>query len=829
MKKITTSFLGLFTLLLVNISADAATPFANSTKPNPTKLLAPPRFVKPAPMMAAAVDTISRWYNFGETMDLYFQGNSVANFNYLFPDSNITAEFGAGEYSNPFVHMLGNVLDVRSEKFNDPITYPSTEFLHLGANDTYNLDSIQFLFVYTRNLDVTDSLIFEIGVNGSVADNSQQLPEYYFPGQLADYGYDTTYFKGLRYTQASHRLNWPTAGGGVKRRFAIPLTEATITDTLENGFSVVTFPTSSVPLIAAGKFIASAVTFKPGYSYNLLDTVNTKNYVTFVSYEEQDGAFPTYTPNDYNQSYIVNTEVRYNLSPPPPAGNGWNGSFLPTLAYTAPYSFEHHLIYYKIRKNLPCTSPITATSVVNTQATCGLSNGNATINASGTSTGNYTYFWGTNGSTTQTATNLAPGNYAVIVGDGQNCSTTVNVTITSSTTAASLTTSSVTPTTGCNTTDGTATANPVNGASPYTYLWSTGATTQSITAGSGPYTVTVTTADGCTSTRTLTITSGGVLPNLTTSTTTSTTGCNATDGTATAIATTGVPPFTYFWSNGATTQSITAGFGTYTVTVTTANACTSTRTLVIAQGAIPNTTSTVTPGACFGQNGTINLNYPGSGIPSFQWFTGAVPSSSGQIAGQATSSLTSSPATYSCIISDSNGCIDTVTAQITQPPLLTVTVATTPANPGTGTAIANANGGTPPYTYLWSNESNNDTIVDLAAGSYSVTITDLNGCSVTSPTVTVTSIKEKAKEALKVAIYPNPSKDFVTLELVSEKTSNIQLRVFSINGQEVFSDVLHQNAGKNIYTIDLNNFSKGVYYIQLTNEKSSITKKLIKN
>lgn len=407
MKKTTKTLIGLLSLLVFNQTINAANPISNSGKLNPGKKLTTRHSgVKPAAASSATPANQTRWYNYGETMDAFFQGTSVANFNYLFPDSNITAQFGT-DYSNPFVHMLGDVLDVKSEKFNDPITYPVADYLHLGATNKYKLDSLSFQFVYTRtDTSIVDSLIFEIGVNGS----NTQLPTYYFTGQAADYGVDTTYFKGLKYTYQTHKLNFTSAGGATKKRYAVALNNQTIADTLDNGTSIVSFSTADLPIITAGKLVVSAVSFKPAYTYNLVDTLNQKNHVTFISLEEQDGAFPIYTDNDYNQSYIINSGVRYNIDA------NWNGLFLPTLAYTAPYSFEHHSISYKISSL--CTDSFNLQ--VTTTPEDSLASGTATAVAAG-GTAPYTYSWTPGNISGPSATGLTAGGYTVTVTDANGC------------------------------------------------------------------------------------------------------------------------------------------------------------------------------------------------------------------------------------------------------------------------------------------------------------------------------------------------------------------------------------------------------------------------
>jgi len=417
MKKITTSFLGLLSLLFLNTSTEAATPLANSGKTVPNKKISMPRFHKPMAKSSAAASPTSRWYCYGETMDAFFQGSSVLNFNYLFPDSNILAEFGAGEYSSPFVHSLGDILDVRSPKFNDPITYPASQFMNLTATSKFKVDSIELFFAYTRNdTTITDSLIFEVCVNNT----NTTTPEYYFTGMAADYGVDTVRFKGMRYTYQTNRINF-SGGGTAKRRYAVALNNQTVADTLENGFSVIQVSTSDLPVVNAGKFVISTVSFKPGYAYSLVDTVNTKNYVTFVSFEEQDGGFPIYTPGDYNISQVVTTDVRYNLDPAP----GWNGLFIPSVAYTAPFSFEHHYISYKI------SSLCTADYDLAVSGTPEVSTGNGTATAVVTGgTAPFSYVWTPGNLTGATVAGLTAGGYTCTVTDANGCQVSKTIVIT---------------------------------------------------------------------------------------------------------------------------------------------------------------------------------------------------------------------------------------------------------------------------------------------------------------------------------------------------------------------------------------------------------------
>ncbi|REK32193.1 MAG: T9SS C-terminal target domain-containing protein, partial [Bacteroidetes bacterium] len=157
--------------------------------------------------------------------------------------------------------------------------------------------------------------------------------------------------------------------------------------------------------------------------------------------------------------------------------------------------------------------------------------------------------------------------------------------------------------------------------------------------------------------------------------------------------------------------------GTYTHVSTNASGCphTSILNITISSGLAVNC-SVVSHVSCFGgSDGSVSLNITG-GIPPYI-ITGS------------TSGLSAD--TYSYIVSDAAGCTAVCSATITEPGKISGNMSVTAANCGisNGTATANVSGGTPPYTYLWSDNQTTNPATGLAAGSYSVTVTDQNGCT----------------------------------------------------------------------------------------------------
>ncbi len=370
-------------------------------------------------------------------------------------------------------------------------------------------------------------------------------------------------------------------------------------------------------------------------------------------------------------------------------------------------------------------------SITSTNISCfGGTNGTATVFVTG-GVAPLSYTWNTAPAQfTVTATGLASGTYTVIVTDASGCSTTCSATLTEPS-ALSCTTVVIQHVTCFGGQDGSASVSPAGGVPPYSFSWNTAPVQTNATAtglAEGSYSVSVTDANGCTSTCTVKIDEPAALSCAATGTSTH---CGNDDGTASVNATGGVPPYSYLWSNGATTSGISGlSFGTYTVTVTDDHGCTTSCDYnVTASSSLIAVTSKTDVTCHGGADGTASITVAG-GDPPYTYLWNTIPA-------QTTDTATGLTAgTYTVIAADINGCTITKTVTIQEPTAIVVTMSGvtdvlcygTP----TGSATASVSGGLPPYSFLWSDGQTNQTATGLAAGTYTVTVSDFSNCSATA-------------------------------------------------------------------------------------------------
>lgn len=216
--------------------------------------------------------------------------------------------------------------------------------------------------------------------------------------------------------------------------------------------------------------------------------------------------------------------------------------------------------------------------------------------------------------------------------------------------------------------------------------------------------------------------------------------CNgAGNGTATVTPSGGTMPYTYSWSPSGGTAATATNLvpGTYTVTVTDASGCgSSTASVTITEPPVLTVSiGSQTNVSCNGANDGTASSIPVGGTGSYTYFWSPSGGSSATASGLAVGS-------YTCTVTDANGCSATTSVSITEPAVLGFTLETT-TNPTTcggadGAINTSITGGTPSYTYMWNNGMMTEDVSNLTAGSYSVTVMDANGCTLSSGMITLT-------------------------------------------------------------------------------------------
>lgn len=355
----------------------------------------------------------------------------------------------------------------------------------------------------------------------------------------------------------------------------------------------------------------------------------------------------------------------------------------------------------------------------------------------------YRYVW-SSGDTTQDVAALKAGIYKVVVSDNLSCSDTMSVTITAPE-KINGTVESVRDILCYGYDNGEVDISVKGGKAPYTYNWSNGAKTEDLKGvTSGRYSVLITDSYGCqeivpaeVQEKPLIVRWVDDIKNIKCS--------GDSSGSIDITVSGGVPPYTYKWSSGETSEDLRSlKAGNYEVVVKDSKGCTEVSLAKVVEPApIAIAFDEVRNMRCFGdQSGTINVSIQGGKPPyKYLWNTGATTQ---DIAGIGEGE-------YVVEVTDNNACVKSAATKVTGPPLLAVDLVSlqnVKFNGGsTGSVNIAVKGGVPPYKYRWSNGSETPNISNLAAGGYSVRVTDATGCakimsvSVTQPSPLVVQLE----------------------------------------------------------------------------------------
>jgi len=376
---------------------------------------------------------------------------------------------------------------------------------------------------------------------------------------------------------------------------------------------------------------------------------------------------------------------------------------------------------------------ITSNTVSNEQ--CSTDDGSIDISVSGGS-GSYGYQW-SNGASTQDISNLTSNVYTINVVDGNGCTAQESYTIINDLSNCSAfcyieIQENTVSNENCGNGNGSINIDVLNAVGPIAYSWSNGETTEDLTNLSvGDYTVVVTDANNCTEVATFTIENltgdlaidNGVV---------GVENCGNGNGSINITITGGAQPYNISWDNGAVTEDLTnLSAGIYIVTVTDANGCTAIHTYEVLNNAGTLSVNGVTNDElCNAANGSINqTSTGGNGNLTFAWSNGATTEDIYSL----------SAGDYMCTITDETGCY-VVESYIIGQQSGDITLAgsnITNEICGNGLGAINVTLTGNNLSFLWSNGETTEDISNLSAGDYSLTVTNLSGCSYSSPVFSV--------------------------------------------------------------------------------------------
>lgn len=371
-----------------------------------------------------------------------------------------------------------------------------------------------------------------------------------------------------------------------------------------------------------------------------------------------------------------------------------------------------------LNKEVTRPSDLVITESVFHPSCSGSGNGSIDISPSGGSAP-YSYSW-SNGATTEDISNLNAGTYTVTVTDSSGCSKQASYLLINN---VRITLSGSVTKTSCGQTNGAVNATITGGTAPYSYSWNNGATTEDLqNVAIGTYRLTVTDANGCQTQGTFIV---GENNTVKTTFVIVQAGCfNEATGSIDITASGGTAPYTYTWQHGATTEDLTGlTSGIYRVTVTDNAGCSLTTAINVPKKLIQVTTDIIQPLCSGDSTGSITVTpIDGSTTYTYTWSNGGT-----------SNTITDVPVgTYTVTVTDASGCSRTLSYNVTQPAPLAATAVVSNSQCGDEGNFAvdlSVTGGKIPYTYAWSNGATTQDLASINSGTYSVMITDANGCT----------------------------------------------------------------------------------------------------
>ena len=141
--------------------------------------------------------------------------------------------------------------------------------------------------------------------------------------------------------------------------------------------------------------------------------------------------------------------------------------------------------------------------------------------------------------------------------------------------------------------------------------------------------------------------------------------------------------------------------------------------------------------------------------------------------------------------------------------------------------LGNSNGGTPEYTFNWSNGETEPNVSNLGMGSYSCTITDPNGCSFEVGPYEVDDVVpvEQVELFSALKVYPNPSSSLLTIEYVLVNEYTLTIELFDLNGKALMQKEAEDSTG--FETVSVAGLSQGIYLLRFVSDDKVYSRKVI--
>ena len=445
---------------------------------------------------------------------------------------------------------------------------------------------------------------------------------------------------------------------------------------------------------------------------------------------------------------------------------------------------------------------------------CNNDPGSIALYASG-GTGQLSYSW-SNGESMDSISTSTPGDYSVTVTDSSGCEIVFaqNIGEEEPLSVSVLLTAIQCP----GDTNGSAALLPLNGMPPFDYLWENGQTDSIRTElGNGQHAVTIADALGCIKEIEFSLLepdSFGIefsaTPVL----------CfGEMNGIVTALVTGGSPDYSYLWDTGATSPSIgDLSSGQYHLTITDDHGCQDTASILLEEPPLLQAAISAIPSAlCPSETGSLSA-IPMGGTPpySYLWNNIAIDSFLTNVP----------PGMYEVLVSDSNGCeasSEVILEEISPPISVQDTI-----KAATGTTISDGAihldsimGGTPPFSFLWSNGNTSQSITNLLPGIYSLTITDTEECSETFEFEVglMVGTKHLLHQGFEVSLFPNPApqKGYGILSVKTISHQNLELELYDITGRLLRKEKYNVFGGHSIQKVQTPEVA-GVYLLRIVGE-----------